>query len=164
MYRILGAYYFPRQHQNQTAVSDTLHFLSDFQLDPRSYKNTRFPNMIWTFGYVYLSQNGNTAIPRYCNGSQYVRASFKIIMVMRYSNNTLAILWCGFTSKTCRPKTCCHHVQAYTAIVEQVRTEQNFPPLYFRQYLLFLEKNRMGERRMPRRVQKHPQNCTGVST
>ena len=101
--------------QNQTAVSDTLHLLSDFQLDPRSYKNTRFPNMIWTFGYFYLSQNGNTAIPRYCNGSQYVRASFKIIMVMRYSNNTLAILWCDFTSKTCRSKTCCHHVQAYTA-------------------------------------------------
>ena len=65
--------------------------------------------MIWTFGYFYLSQNGNTAIPRYCNGSQYVRASFKIIMVMRYSNNTLAILWCDFTSKTCRSKTCCQH-------------------------------------------------------
>ena len=36
----------PDFSQNQTAVSDALHLSSDFQLDPRSYKNTRFPNMI----------------------------------------------------------------------------------------------------------------------
>ena len=50
-------------------------------------------------------------------------------------------------------------------IVDSIGTEQNFPPLWFRQYSLFFwEKNHMGERRMPRRVQKHPQNCRGVST
>ena len=49
-------------------------------------------------------------------------------------------------------------------IVAKVRIEQNFPPLKFRQYLSFQDKNHMGERKMPRRVQKHPQNCKGVST
>ena len=51
-----------------------------------------------------------------------------------------------------------------SAIVEPIGSEQNFPPLYFCQHLLFLEKNYMGERRMPRHVQKHPQNFTVSNT
>ena len=42
-----------------------------------------------------------------------------------------------------------------TGMVAPVRIEQNFPPLQFRQYLSFPDKNHIGERRMPRRVQKH---------
>ena len=55
--------------------------------------------------------------------------------------------------------------QISTTIVDSIGTEQNFPPfMIFLSIFTFCIKNHMCERRMPRRVQKHPHDCMGVNT